>query len=185
MITLNYGEIGNPKFNSALTKIDSFTGFPKDKLYSWNKLKAQVDSAHATAQNAVNRLIKKHGEKEPIYDTVGNKRVARRSAKTGSVLTVPKTDDKGHAIIKDQEAYDNDFEETMNTEFTVKVHKFTFDDLAPIKLTPAEFRAIVPLLEDGDEEWNPTIEDQESIISEDPSMVANDIEIKQPSIVKP
>lgn len=157
-ITLRYKDTADKNLHAALEILDEFTGWTDAKdIHRFNKFKNTFDREQKKAGGWYKKLVMKHAETEPItamskitgkmepqYDKNGKPRL--------KPIWKPNASGVMDIVMKDPDAFDADVKVFHGHEFTVKVYKFSADDLVKAGLTPLQLRACARIVEKADPE---------------------------------
>lgn len=153
-IVFNYKDCAQKDLNDAMNKLDQFTGWkdPKD-LYRFSKLKASFDRHAKTAGIWYRKILMKHCHLEPVKKNGeivkgpdGKPEYKPRWAPN------PKMGGQMDFDFRDRAAFEKDYAVLAEQEFTIKVYKWTAEELAAAGLNAAELRACAKMLEDADDD---------------------------------
>lgn len=131
MLTLTYGQLRDSNFNRAMEKMANFSGFKSPKVaYNVAKINRRYLDEIEVSQGIFQKMVDQYAKKT-------------EDGKLEPHKGVPGT----FSIPEDTQAeWDAKLKEFQSIEWTIDRPRVNFDDLADVKLTPAEIMALDPLL---------------------------------------
>lgn len=121
MIELTLGEIRNPAFNEALSKLAKSTELDFKTSYNLARLLKKVGSEQTIATEEFGKLLKKWGTSDD----------------GGLNYSIP--EDK-------REAFSKEAEEFTKTKVTIDRNKINVSELSKLSMSPSDFLVLEPLL---------------------------------------
>ncbi len=182
-VTISYGQIADKELHEAMEKLDKFTGWqdPSD-IMRFNKLKSVYDREKRRAGSWYMKLVDRHavmevqkkknpttGEFEPVKDRQG--KVVKKPK------WAPQPGGRMDIVMRDAERFDKEAAIFHGYKFTVKVHRFLFEDLAGAGLTPAEIRACQCMIDNIPDDLL-TDDDQETLLDDVPDELKGIVDIE-------
>lgn len=187
-ITFVYKDCSNPELMKAMQKLADFTGWkdPKD-LLRFSKLKSTFDKNARVAGRWYQQLTMKHCHLQIIKDKNGNPVIDPATNKPRMKPKWAPNPNAGGQMdldFRDRAAFEKDYKILATHEFTVKVYKWTAEELHAAGLNATELLACAKMLEDADEDMLADLDDiTESDIFTPP--VDMDLTIPEPPTEEP
>lgn len=183
-ITFNYKDCANQELGEALEKLANFTGWkdPKD-LLRFAKLESTFKRHAKTASVWYRKLVNKHCN----LDFVKKDGKIVTDPKTGKPLTKPRwvpnpqANNQMDFDFRDKAAFEADYKILSNHEFTIKVYKWTTDELHAAGLNAKELKACAKMLSDADPDMLADLDD----INEDTFEPPVDMDLTAPELPLP
>ncbi len=153
-ITFNYKDCAHKTLGDALTKLNEFTGWKDSKdLLRFAKLNAAFQGHAKQAAIWYRKLLKKHAVHDIVKDKDGKVTLGANGLPVTKPRWAPNPSQGGQMdfVFPDRVAFEKDYAVMAAYEFTVKVYRWTAEELHAAGLTAAELQACAKLLEDKED----------------------------------
>lgn len=174
-VTFNYKDCANKELGEALDKLSNFTGWKDSKdLYRFAKLKAAFDRNAKAASIWYRKLIDKHCNMEIVKKDgkvvlKGDGRPATKPKWVPNMLAGGQMD----FDFRDRAAFEKDYKQMAAHEFTIKVFRWSAEELHAAGLTAAELKSCAKLLDTEDDDMTADLDE----INEDTFQLPDGVEM--------